>query len=137
MKHYMNWTWFRASTTIDSKLLVDRREKGKFMAYRVAYLTKTYYIPPSLVVNSDQSNIHLAPIVGKYTWESRGSKHIHVLGIKDKWQVNVVVSSFIVGIFLPLQIIFTGTIVRTLPPNNQRKIMCVIDGWDITSSENY
>jgi hypothetical protein len=51
--------------------------------------------------------------------------------------VNVVVSSFIVGIFLPLQIIFTGTIVRTLPPNNQRKIMCVIDGWDITSSENY
>jgi hypothetical protein len=58
MKHYMNWTWFRAGTTIDSKLLVDWQEKGKFMAYRVTYLAKTYYIPPSLVVNSDQIDIH-------------------------------------------------------------------------------
>jgi hypothetical protein len=137
MKHYMNWTWFKASTTIDSKLLEDQQEKGKFMAYHVAYLAKTYYIPPSLVVNSDQIDIHLAPIVGKRTWESRGFKHIHLLDIKDKWQVNVVVSSSTVGVFLPLQIIFTCTTSRTLPLNNQRKIICVVDGWDFTFSENY
>jgi hypothetical protein len=41
------------------------------MAYQVAYLAKAYNIPPSLVVNSDQINIHLVPIVGERTWESR------------------------------------------------------------------
>jgi hypothetical protein len=93
------------------------------MAYHVAYLAKAYNNPLSLVLNSDQIDIHLVPTVGKCTWESRGSKHIHVLGIKDKRQVTMVVSSSIVGVLLSLQIIFTSTIVRTLPPNNQRRTM--------------
>ncbi len=79
----MNWT-LRTSTTCTSKLLVDRQEKGKFIAYHVAYLTKAYGIPPSPIVNSDQIDIHLVPVARKHTWESRGSKHINVFGIKDK-----------------------------------------------------
>lgn len=78
----------------------------------------------------------MLPIIGEHTWESRGSKHIHVLGIKDKMQVIVEVSSSIVGLLLPLQVIFIGTTPRTLPPNNQRKAMCVANKWDLTYSEN-
>jgi hypothetical protein len=107
------------------------------MVYRVTYLAKAYNIPPSLIVNSDQTSIHFVPTIGKCTWESRGSKHIHVLGIEDKWQVTMVVSSFAARILLPLQVIFIGNIVKTLPLNNQRKAMCVIDGWDLTYNENH
>jgi hypothetical protein len=59
-----------------------------------------------------------------------------VFGIKDKRQVIVEVSSFVVGLLLPLQVIFIGTTPRTLPPNNQRKAMCVANKWDLTYSEN-
>ncbi len=49
----------------------------------------------------------------------------------------VVVSSFAVGLLLPLQVIFIGVTLRTLPLNNQRKTMCVVDVWDLTYSENH
>jgi hypothetical protein len=54
------------------------------MAYLVAYLSKAYDNLLSLVVNSDQINMHLVPTIGERTWESMGSKHIHVLSIEDK-----------------------------------------------------
>ena len=34
------------------------------MKYRVAYIVKVFGIPSSLVVNSDQTGIHLVPIAG-------------------------------------------------------------------------
>jgi len=46
------------------------------MAYRITYLMNVYNIPPSLVVNSDQTSIHLIPIARYWSWESKGSKHI-------------------------------------------------------------
>jgi hypothetical protein len=64
------------------------------MAYYVAYLTKAYGISPSLVVNSDKIDIHLVPIARERTWESKSSKHVHVLGIEEKREVTMVVSSF-------------------------------------------
>jgi hypothetical protein len=72
------------------------------MAYHVAYLAKAYNIPPSLIIINDQTRIHLVPTVGECTWESRGSKHIHIFGIENKWQVIMVVSSFLAKIYLPI-----------------------------------
>jgi hypothetical protein len=66
-----------------------------------------------------------------------GAKHIKVLGIKDKRQVTLIVSSFVDGLFLPLQIVFIGTTHRTLPPNNEGKFMRSNNGWDLTFSENH
>jgi len=81
------------------KLPLNWEEQGRFMTYRVIYIAKAYNIPPSLVVNSDETDIHLAR---ECTWESRGSKHIHVLGIEDKRQVIMVVSSSATRLLLPL-----------------------------------
>jgi len=72
------------------------------MTYHVIYVVKAYNIPPSLVVNSDETSIHLVPTARECTWESKGSKHIHVLGIEDKRQVTMVVSSSTAGLFSPL-----------------------------------
>jgi len=83
MKHYMNWT-FKVSTITIGKLPLNWEEQGQVMTYHVIYITKAYNIPPSLVANSDETDIHLVPTIREHTWENRGSKHIHVLGINDK-----------------------------------------------------
>jgi hypothetical protein len=54
------------------------------MAYQVAYLMKDYNIPPTLIVNNDQTSVCLVPIARERTWESKGLKHIQVLGVDDK-----------------------------------------------------
>jgi hypothetical protein len=50
------------------------------MGYKVAYLVKTYN--PS--GQQYQTILYLVQIVGEWTWESKGAKHIKVLGIEDK-----------------------------------------------------
>jgi hypothetical protein len=80
---------------------------------------KLYSIPPCLVVNIDQIEIHLVPTVGERSWENKGSKHIQVLGVEDKRQVTLVVSFATNGNLLPGQVVFTCTTFRCLPPLNE------------------
>jgi hypothetical protein len=54
------------------------------MAYRVAYVMKDDNIPPTLIVNNDQTSVHLIPIARERTWESKGVKHIQILRVDDK-----------------------------------------------------
>jgi len=54
------------------------------MAHMVVYLIKAYSIPTCLVINTYQTGVHLVPTRGDTTWETKGAKHIQVLGIKDK-----------------------------------------------------
>jgi hypothetical protein len=68
IKAKLNWS-YRASTTATEKLPHDHEEQGKKMAQRCAYLVKIHNIPPSLVVNIDQTGIHLVPTRGARTWE--------------------------------------------------------------------
>jgi hypothetical protein len=41
------------------------------------------------------------------------------------------------GLLLPLQVVFIGTKHKTLPPNNERKFMCINNGWDFTFNERH
>jgi hypothetical protein len=80
--------------------------KGK--TWITSYLPcKTYNIPIALVVNSDQIGMHLMPIVGKCTWESKGTKHSKVSRIKDKKQMMFIISSSMNGLLFPLQVLNT------------------------------
>jgi hypothetical protein len=54
------------------------------MSYKVIYLVKTYNIHATQMVKNDQIRLHLVPTAGKWTWESKGAKHIKVLRIEDK-----------------------------------------------------
>jgi hypothetical protein len=136
IKRTLNWS-YRASTTAAGKLPKDWEEQGKKMAQRVAYLSKLHDIPPSLVVNTDQTGMHLVPTGGSRTWEKKGSKHICVHGKEDKRQVTVVVSSTAEGILLPFQVVFTGTTFKSLPKMNDGRQTCEALGWDLTTSHNH
>jgi hypothetical protein len=47
--------------TTTNKLLNDWDQQGQKIGYRVVYLVKSYNIPTTLVVNSDQIKLHLVP----------------------------------------------------------------------------
>jgi hypothetical protein len=107
------------------------------MSQRVAYLVKAHSIPPELVVNTDQTGIHLVPTGGAHTWVLKGSKNVLVHGNEDKRQITVSVSSTAAGGLLPFQVVFTGLTQRSLPPRNSGRIGCEDAGWHLTSSNNH
>jgi len=51
--------------------------------------------------------------------------------------VILIVSSFVDGLFLPPQVAFTSIMHRTLPLNNERKFMCINNGWNFTFGGNH
>jgi hypothetical protein len=66
MKQYMCWTYCVANT-ITSKFPPNWLAQGYTMTCRVLYLVKAYSIPPTLVVNSDQTEVHLVHDGGEKT----------------------------------------------------------------------
>jgi NMD protein affecting ribosome stability and mRNA decay len=89
----LNWS-FKASTIATSKLLAKYADQGKTMVYRVAYLVRLYSISKPLVINYDQIGINLIPTGKSRIWETKRTRHIHVIGIEDKRAIKTVVSSF-------------------------------------------
>jgi hypothetical protein len=78
------------------------------MAHKVAYLVKVYNVPMCLVVNIDQTRVHLVPIKGDQTWETRKAKHVQVLGIEDKRQITTIISSSTKGHCYLCKLCFKG-----------------------------
>jgi hypothetical protein len=116
----MNWS-FQKATTIASKILTYWWGQGLNISYRIAYLVKVYNIPSSLVVNSNQTRVHLLFIASEKKWEIKGKKHVKILGMGYKRKVTMVVSSIASGLLLPLQIVFVGNTFRSLPPPSEEK----------------
>jgi hypothetical protein len=51
------------------------------MNYRVTYLAKFYSISSFLVVNLDQTGIHLVPAAGDEIWDAKCTKDVKILGM--------------------------------------------------------
>jgi hypothetical protein len=72
----LGWS-YKSMTTTTKKLptnWVDQRTK---MACKVAYLVKSYNnILTTLVINIDQTCVHLVLTRGQRTWEMKGKKNI-------------------------------------------------------------
>ncbi len=98
---------------------------------------KSYNIPIAHVVNSDQIGVHLIPMAWEMTWESRGTKHVQVLGVEDKALVILVVSLVVNNVLLPNKIVFTSITPRCLPPSTKGEDKCMSSSWELTFSENH
>jgi hypothetical protein len=90
-----------------------------------------------MLINMDQRGIHLIPVGGARTWAEKGSKHVLVYGVDNKWQITCSISSSTTGNLLQFQLIFTGTIDRCLPPQNIGRQECEDEGWHLTSTNNH
>jgi hypothetical protein len=131
-REQMGWSW-RVRTTAASKLPLDWREQGVQMAKRIAFAIQVHKVHPSLVVNMDQTGVHLAPVDSR-TYEAKGSKEVKVIGAEDKRQITACVASSLDGDLLPLQLIFQGKTSACHPPATPESVEAKVL---VTHSENH
>ncbi len=103
-QRHLGWTW-RRTTRAAKKLPKDWVVHGEEMAFRVATFCSMHSIPDCLVVNSDQTGVHLKPF-SERTYEVKGAKQVLNLGKEDKRQFTMLGSVAADGVLLPLQVVF-------------------------------
>ena len=114
---YLGWS-SRVQTGAASKLPADWRQQGIDMAMRIAFNMQVHKVHPSLIVNMDQTGVHLAPSSG-CTFAPIGSKDVKVIAADDKRQITVCIASSLDGDLLPLQLIFEGSTLRCEPKSTR------------------
>ncbi len=123
-KSQFNWSYHASIITI-GELPKDYIElQGKVIAQRCVYLVMVHKIFQELVVSIDQIGIHIVPIGGAKTWETKGYQHVKIHGMEGHHQVTMVVSSFANGQCLPFQVIFQGNTSCNLLPLNYGHKLC-------------
>jgi hypothetical protein len=117
------------------KLPEDWVVQGEEMAFRVVALCSMHSIPDCLVVNSDQTGVHLKPF-SERTYEVKGAKQVLNLGKEDKHQFTMLGSVAANGLLLPLQVVFQGKTGQVLP-KNAAAVIAASEGWHLTHSANH
>src|SRR6185437_4472786 len=113
VKEKMGWSW--RSITTGNKLPQDWMAQGIKMLKRIAIHIDRISAEgagkfhPSLLINFDQTAIHLIP-KSKYTFAP--SKRKGCSGEDDKRQITGVLASSATGEMLPMQLIYEGTTQR-------------------------
>ena len=87
-------------------------------------------IPPELILNWDQTGIHLVP-ASAWTMELAGSKRVEISGVDNKQQITAIFCGSLTGDFLPLQLIYKGKTAHCHP-----KFDFPVD-WHITHSPKH
>lgn len=124
---------YRRRTTAASKLPSDWENQGVQMAMRIAANMAQYKVHPSLIINMDQTGIHLVPS-SSWTYEKKGSENVAVIGTEDKRQITACIASSMDGNFLPLQLVFQGKTPRCLPPDTPASLASLAH---LTFSDNH
>ena len=125
----MNFTRRRATTKCGIPPQVFRDVKEEFLQ-NVIDVVKMEEIPSQLILNWDQTGLHLVP-ASNWTMASKGSKRVEMKGIEDKRQITAVFCGTLCGEFLPIQLIYTGKTDRCHPSYS-----FPLD-WSITHSDNH
>ena len=79
-------------TTAASKLPDDWEEQGIRMAQRMGATMQLHKVHPSLVINMDQTGVHLVS-TSSWTYEMVGSSDVAVIGAEDKRQITACVAA--------------------------------------------
>ena len=72
-------------------------------------------IPAELMLNWNQTGIKIVPS-STWTMSTRGSQRVEIAGVNDKRQITAVFCGFILGDYLPIQLIYPGKTIRCHPP---------------------
>ncbi len=122
----LDWS-FQCPITTYGKFTNDWEIKRACMTYCIA----------SLVVNIDQTDIYLIPMVGKHTWEKCSKKDVVQIGVKNKCVVTCVVPCIANGNLIPFQVVYKGETNRSLPRNLDVKRVVDHSGFTLVLSNNH
>ena len=84
-----------------------KKEAQLIFHHEITSLVEKYSIPPSLVVNIDQTPLKYAPVASQ-TIAKKNSKHIHVAGFSYKQAITGTFGITYSNLFLPMQLIYGG-----------------------------
>lgn len=126
----MHFVRRKATTSKSKHKPLDFTELKKSFLDDVESVVTMEEIPPELILNWDQTGIHLVP-ASSWTMEQVGSKRVEISGVNDKRQITAIFCGSLAGDFLPIQLIYQGKTARchpkfTFPPD-----------WDITHSPKH
>ncbi|KAF7344777.1 DDE superfamily endonuclease [Mycena venus] len=114
----LRWS-IRRPTSAAQKIPDNWEDLCKKSFFRMVHAIKEHYIPPSLIINSDQTGIVYAPGDG-LTWAQKGSKQVPVVGKEEKRAFTLVVSVLNNGGFLGFQGVYVGSTPRSRPDPKAR-----------------
>ena len=105
----------RACTTARPEIPEGAKKEGQLIFHHeITSLVKKYSIPPSLVVNIDQTPLKYAPVASR-TMGKKNSKHFHVADFSYKQAITGTFGITFSNFFLPMQLIYGGKTSQSLP----------------------
>ena len=135
MKHYFAWSYC-VGTCSAQKTPANWEELGHNMAIRIAMSIRTYGTPPELIINGDQTGIHLLPSPNR-TWAPTGDQQVSIVGQDDKRQITAMVTTTASGHMLPTQMICAGRTERSLPALHLRTGVANILHYDFSGGDKH
>lgn len=110
--------------------VVDLKGRTETYLSQVQACVEMESIPDYLVINWDQTGIHLIPS-SSWTMEKEGTRRVEIEGFGSKSQITAVFGATLSGDFLPVQVVYAGKTVRCHPK------FTYPDNWHITHSANH
>ena len=122
----------KRKVTTKAKLTVENFKalKEQFLL-DIKCIVEMNEIPPSLIINWDQTGTHNVP-VSSWTMEMERSKQIQVADIDDKWQLTTVFAASLVGDFFHYSWCIKGKTPKCLPT-----AVKFPPDWDLSFSANH
>lgn len=128
----LSWRYRKVTCNYD-KLPINWEQQGRDMIDRIAVLVKRYKVNKNLIINFDQTGVHFIP-KSNSTYETKGARHVSVMGVEDKRQITAIIASSLTGHLLPLQLIFGGSTDKCEPMKSHRIIKAQ---FHVTHSDNH
>ena len=116
-KVFLKRMGFRRRVATTAKVEIPdsaRKEAGLQYHYRITTIVEKYKIPPSLVLNSDQTPSKYVQ-VGRFTMAPQGAKKVGIAGSADKRMITLTLTVTQDGKILPFQIIYKGKTKQSFP----------------------
>jgi hypothetical protein len=88
-------------------MLLNLLQTAQNFVDRIALVVEKYKIIKSLVINFDQTGVHIIPVSNR-TFAQKGSRQVALRFKGDKRQITALLAGTAAGDFLPEQLIFQG-----------------------------
>lgn len=105
-------------------------EQRRRFVTAISHSKDLHKISDRLIINWDQTPLKLVPS-GNWTMEKTGTSKVSINGLSDKRNITSVITVDASGEMLPMQLIYSGKTVRSVPKYT------FPDGFHVTQNENH
>lgn len=116
-KSFLQRIGFRRRAVTTGKVEITKgakKEMGLQFHYKIVKLAEDHEIPPSLILNADQTPSKYVN-VGRTTMAPKNTKHVALAGANDKRSITLTFTETLSGEMLPFQAIYGGKTKLSLP----------------------